>query len=261
MSAGGTPDLCFRAVRPHPAPAVRLVCFPHAGGTANFFRPWAVLVPDGVEVLAAKYPARETRFLDEPAQTMAELVDELAAASAGLFDTTVAFFGHSMGASVAYELSIRLRERHGVGPDALFVSGRGGPGRERRPGLAEAGDDELVDAVLELGGTDATVLRDPALRDLVLPAIRADYRLLDRYTAHRPDERSTLDVPVTAYHGSDDTDIVDAVGAWSATTRSTFRARSFPGGHFYLVGAAGDLVRDLLQHLPIATATKRKGLS
>ncbi|MGI5521526.1 thioesterase II family protein [Micromonospora sp. CA-259024] len=234
------------------------MCLPHAGGTANFFRPWAALVPEGVEVLAAQYPARETRFLDTPAETMAELVDELADASVGLFDTTVALFGHSMGASVAYELSIRLRERDGTAPDALFVSGRGGPGRERRPGLTDAGDDELVEALLRMGGTDAEVLHDPDLRDVVLPAIRADYRLLDRYTPRRPDDRSMLDTPVTAYYGSDDTDLLpDDVHAWSAITRSMFRTRSFPGGHFYLADVADDLLGDLLQHLPM----KRKGLS
>lgn len=257
QNAGTSPTATsrwFRTIRPVPAPTLRLVCFPHAGGTANFFRPWKDLVPEGVELLAAQYPARESRFLDAPAETMDELVADLAVTSRELFDVPVAFFGHSMGASVAYELATRLREEHGRTVTALFVSGRGGPGKERRrPGLADAGDEELVADLSEMGGTQAEVFRDPALLELVLPAIRADYRLLERYDARIPDEDSRLDVPVVAYYGNGEKDLDhESVMAWSAITRAGFDFRSFEGGHFYLVEEADSLVRDLLARLRTA---------
>ncbi|MFB7287311.1 thioesterase II family protein [Actinacidiphila glaucinigra] len=243
----------FRTIRSAPAPRLRLVCFPHAGGNAGFFRTWKDLVPEGVELLAAQYPARESRFLDAPAETMDELVADLADASRDLFDVPVAFFGHSMGASVAYELATRLREEHGRTPTALFVSGRGGPGKERRPGLADAGEEELIAELSEMGGTQAEVFLDVELRELVLPAIRADYRLLERYDARIPDADSLLDVPVVAYYGDGEADLDhESVMAWSAITRSGFHHRSFEGGHFYLVDEADSLVKDLLSRLPIS---------
>lgn len=244
----------FRTIRSDPAPRLRLVCFPHAGGNASFFRTWKDLVPEGVELLAAQYPARESRFLDAPAETMDELVADLSQASRDLFDVPVAFFGHSMGASVAYELATRLWEEHGRTLTGLFVSGRGGPGRERRPALADAPEGELVAELIELGGTQAEVFRDAALRELVLPAIRADYRLLERYDARIPDEDSRLDVPVVAYYGNGEEDLEhDSVAAWSAITRSGFHVRSFEGGHFYLVEEAGSLVMDLFSRLRMAS--------
>ncbi|MFD9007405.1 thioesterase II family protein [Streptomyces sp. NPDC059582] len=236
----------FRTIKASSAPDLRLVCFPHAGGTANFFRTWAHLIPDGVELMAVQYPAREARFLDAPAETMEELVAELSAASVDLFDVPIIFFGHSMGASIAYELAVHLRAEQGRALDGLFVSGREGPGGKKKPGLAEVSDRELIAALTDMGGTETEVLLDPSLRELVLPAIRADYRLLERYEAHAPRNDFVLDVPIVAYYGIDDADLDrDAVMAWSAATQSDFHARAFEGGHFYLIDEVHNLLADL----------------
>lgn len=235
----------FRTLKQCPIPRVRIICFPHAGGAASFFRPWAALTPDGVELIAIRYPGREDRLLEPPAQTMEQLAAPIAEACAPfLGGTPLAFFGHSMGASVAYEVALRLREQREAALSGLFVSARPGPGRDNRRSFANATDDELIADVLQRGGTDAQAFANPELRELILPPVRADYRLLDGYQAstdHKP-----LDTPLTAYYGHEEADLDhDAVAAWSSVTASTFTMKSFDGGHFYLV----DHRQELLAHL------------
>ncbi|MCX5205448.1 alpha/beta fold hydrolase [Streptomyces sp. NBC_00237] len=239
----------FRLIRGGGAPRLRLVCFPHAGGAANFFRSWAPLVPDDVELLAVRYPGREDRIFDPPVERMEELADSLADACASLASSPLAFFGHSMGASVAFEVAVRLAAAPGaVGPRALFVSGRAGPGKNRSRGLADATDEKLVEELAAMSGSTAKALANKELRELLLPQIRADYRLIERYTAAVPSP--PLDIPVCAYYGDRD-DRVDEDGAkaWSEVTRSAFVTRSFPGGHFYLEEHMAPLVADLFTHL------------
>ncbi len=240
----------LREMRGVPRPDLRLVCLPHAGGAASFFHPWAQSVPEGVELLAVRYPGREDRFLDPPARTMAELAEPIARECARLADSGVplALFGHSMGASVAHEVALRLRSDHGVALAGLFLSGRRGPGHEQPTGLADADDEELISAVGRLGGTDPRIFADPGLRALVLPLIRADYRLLE---SHRtPTGGPPLDVPVVAYYGTRDERVdPESVAAWSSATRSSFRARPFEGGHFYLVDRLRPLLADLFATL------------
>lgn len=237
----------FRTARPDPDPRFRLVCFPHAGGTASFFRSWVPLMPAGVELVAVRYPGREDRLLEPCAETMRDLVAPLTTACHGLLGRPVVFFGHSMGASVAYEVALRLRAQGLAAPAALLVSGHSGPGLRKARGLARLDDADLIDDVRMIGGTDDQILDDPELRELILPAIRADYRLVEQYTA---EPAEPLDVPVIAYYGTDDPDVdAETAGAWSKVTNSRFAIRSFDGDHFYLADHTAALVEDLFARL------------
>ncbi|MFE7271041.1 thioesterase II family protein [Streptomyces sp. NPDC057623] len=240
-------DTWLRTVKRSIDPRVRLVCFPHVGGAASFFAPWEKLTPADVELIGVRYPGREDRLLDPFAETVRELAEPIARACSGLLDKPLALFGHSMGASVAHETARCLEREYGASVAALFVSGRPGPGRQETGGrYAEAGDDELVELIGLLGGTEAAALAHPELRELVLPAIRADYRLLARYRA----PLTELAAPVVVYCGDADPDLdQDAVEAWSAVAGSTFDVRRFGGGHFYLTDQAPALLDDLFARL------------
>lgn len=238
-------DRWFRALNRSARPRLRLVCFPHAGGTAGLYRPWAPLIPPDVDAFAVRYPGREDRLKDPPATTMAELAGPIAAAVPELPGAPTVLFGHSMGGAVAYETALRLT-RLGVPVVALFVSGRSAPGHEKIRYLAEAGEAELIQEIGLLGGTDTRAFDDPELRALVLRPIRADYRLLEAYTA----TPGALDVPIRAYYGLDDPDVDgDSVAPWSARTRSSFTVRAFPGGHFFIKDVTAELVGDVLATL------------
>jgi surfactin synthase thioesterase subunit len=225
----------FRRFGPAPAGGgVALVCFPHAGGSATAYLGLSRALADSrrLDVLAVQYPGRQDRRHEEPADDIGRLADRIAEEFGPGTDRRYCFFGHSMGAVVAYETTRRLLERGLPAPEQLIVSGRGAPAPHPSPHDRLHGDAEVLAAVRGLGGTGPAVLDDPELRDMVLPALRADYRALATYSATGTEP---LPVAVTALVG--DADPVVTVGeaaAWEAHTSRGFALKVFPGGHFYL---------------------------
>ncbi|MFF9347259.1 thioesterase II family protein [Streptomyces sp. NPDC014734] len=246
-SALRTPWL--RTFQPVASPRARIVCFPHAGGTASFFRTWHPAMPEGWEVSAVRYPGREERIIDPLIGDMTELAEQIADALAPHLGTPTAFFGHSMGASVAHEVAALLAARDATKtPVALFVSGRGAPHRLKRVANGDLTDEQLLATVHGLGGPGAELLRDPELQELVLPPIRSDYELLDAYAAGP--KAPAVSIPITAYYGeSDPGPSAEDVRAWSELTTAPFEARSFTGGHFFLVDHEVEVIGDFRRRL------------
>lgn len=248
MSTARTAARWLHTLCPRPSAQVRFLCFPHAGGNAAFFRSWSERLPDQVEVSAVQYPGRMDR-LDEPVIQDAAVLADLVCQAVLATDQhrPVAAFGHSMGATVAHEVLLRVqRER----PDAvrhLMVSGRPGPSRIRRTTWHLASDTALWEQVARLGGTPDEAVTSPELRGMLLPALRGDYRLAE---THRPATGAGLSCPVTAFNGDQDTE-VDQVGAraWAETTTGPFRSYIFPGGHFYLRDQETDVLAQVARLL------------
>lgn len=238
----------IRRYRHVPSPRLRLVCFAHAGGSAAAFRAWPGLLPHDVELLAVQYPGRQDRFGKPCVDSMEPMADAVVASLIPFLDRPVAFFGHSLGAAVAYEVALRVERAHGTAPTHLFVSGRSAPSRPRPSReLHRLDDDGLLAELSALGGMDREVLADRDLRPLVLPALRADVRIAETY---RAEAGSRTGAPVTAYHGDTDPSVVPAdVHAWSEHTTADFTARPFEGGHFYLKDRTPELVADVAARL------------
>ncbi|MGW0389358.1 thioesterase II family protein [Streptomyces sp. NPDC003042] len=211
----------------------RVVCFPHAGGSPYFFRSWAKGLGD-CEVHAVCYPGRAERFSEECAAELVPMAREIAAELlASADERPVAFFGHSMGAIVAYEV-VRALEEAGSGVAHLFASGAKAPHlMAGDPAAAAAWDRESIGRTLvELGGTDPELLNNAGFVELVMPYIGADFRMLAAYEG-RP--RSPLGCPVTAIVGDADPRVTAAQsGAWRQSTRGPVEALTVPGEHFYL---------------------------
>ncbi|GAA3219183.1 thioesterase II family protein [Actinocorallia longicatena] len=244
----GESALWLRPYTAAPRARLRLVCFPHAGGAASAFRTWPRHLPGDVELLAACLPGRESRLGERPIDRMDVLVDRLAGAVRPLLDRPVVFFGHSMGASVAHELVLRLDDSPMAPIAGLFVSSRVPPHRLRplEPGRL-ADDEALMAEVRRLGHDNMALYEDPEIRDLILPAIAADYRVVASYP---PGPRAAVSVPVTAYGGDRDPEVgVEDVRAWSAATSGAFEHRVFEGGHFYLRAGEKALVEDIAGRL------------
>ncbi|MGX1914759.1 thioesterase II family protein [Streptomyces phaeochromogenes] len=224
---------------------LRLVCFPHAGGSASWFHPMSAALAPDVEVLAVQYPGRQERRLEPSFVDIAEAADRITKELTPWRGGPLAFFGHSMGATIAYEVTLRL-ERTGLRPVVLFASGRRAPSRVRNEHIHELPDSGLVAELKALSGTDSALLDDPDVLSFVLPTLRSDYRAAETYR-HREGDR--LSCPVFALTGDRDPRAnVEDVGAWREHTAGAFEMQVFPGGHFYLNESreAVDLVRDHL---------------
>ncbi|MFG3207860.1 thioesterase II family protein [Streptomyces sp. NPDC048192] len=220
-----------RRFQPAPDAPHRLVCFPHAGGSASYYVPFTRALAPGVDVLAIQYPGRQDRRGEPCVDSVHGLADALVEELRGWFDRPVSFFGHSMGASVAYEVARRF-ERRGQVLHGLFVSGRRGPStvRDERAHLLD--DEGLIEEITRLSGTEAQVLGDPDIMRMVLPSLRADYRAAETYR-HTPGP--PLSCPLTVLTGDDDPGVTpDEARAWAEHSAGPFELKVFTGGHFYL---------------------------
>ncbi|MEU6556635.1 alpha/beta fold hydrolase [Streptomyces sp. NPDC046915] len=236
----------IRRFNPAPDAAHRLVCFPHAGGSASFYFPVSRALSPAVDVLAIQYPGRQDRRHEPCVDSIHGLADALAEELDGWFDRPVTFFGHSMGASLAYEVARRFEER-GTVLHGLFASGRRAPSTVREERVHLLDDDGLIEDISRLSGTDTQVLGDPEILRMILPSIRADYRAAETY---RYTPGPLLTCPLTALTGDDDPQVtLDEAGAWAEHTSGPFDLKVYPGGHFYLNSQAPAVLSALKSHL------------
>ncbi|WP_131742868.1 thioesterase II family protein [Actinomadura roseirufa] len=241
------PALWVRCFHRAPESAVRLVCFPHAGGSASFFFPVSARLSPAVEVHAVQYPGRQDRRAEPNIGDIAELADAILPAVRPLAGGPLAFFGHSMGAVLAYEVARRL-EREGADPLArLYVSGRRAPSRHREESVHTMADAAVVAELRRLSGTDSSLLGDPETIEMILPAIKSDYRAIETYR-HVPGP--PLSCPVVVLVGDADPKVtMDEAKAWSEHATGPFDLRVFPGGHFYLVERSAEVIELLADDL------------
>lgn len=220
-------DSRFRTYVPQRSPELRLVCFPHAGGAASFYRSWVELLPDHVELAIAMYPGRENRLPDPHPDALEGLAADLAARVPQ--DVPLVLFGHSMGAAVAFEVARRLARP----PERLIVSGQPAPHRQRHSDMHLRTDDALLAELRAVGSATAGLLDHPEVRKLMLPVIRADYRLIERY---RPGPLAPLPIPITALIGRAAPEVdEDEARAWERCTAAGFELHTVDGGHFHFV--------------------------
>lgn len=236
---------CFHPVASAPA---RLVCFPHAGGSASSFHGLSAELADTVEVLVVQYPGRHDRLGDPVPTDLLELADHLVNPVLDYVDRPVGFFGHSMGATVAFEVARRLaavdRDIH-----VLFASSRSAPSCPK-PRTAPIEDGEILSELVLLNGIAADAINNDELLRLIMPALRADYRAVASYR-YRPGP--PLRCQVVVLLGRDDPLVtLDDVAGWSLHTSADTDLRVFDGGHFYLDGqrsAVASLVRQRLTQI------------
>ncbi len=218
----------------------RLYCFAYAGGNANAFRTWPALLDKRVELVAIQYPGRATRFKETLIDSMAFMLEALEnALSESLKEKPYAFFGHSMGAGIAYELSRRLytkSETQKVNlPVRLLVSGRRGPSTpieaDRKP-IHDLPKDAFLERLKNLNGTPEELLQHEDLMNLMEPILRNDFKLVETWSYQAG---KTLPIPLSIYGGEKDEHInLETLEAWKKESNMESNLVMFPGDHFYL---------------------------
>ncbi|MDT3395180.1 alpha/beta fold hydrolase [Streptomyces sp. B1866] len=244
ITASAGPDV---ATGGNSEPPVRVYCFPHAGGNPRSFLSWQQDIGAGAQIVAVCPPSRAHRFREPAVASVAELADRAAEAIAGA-EGPFLLFGHSFGALVAFEAARRLRGVPGL--RRLVASGCSAPSllpTRRVVETARLEGKAFTEAVGFFGGLPPEVVADEALADLLLPNLRADFRLVAgyEYVANAP-----LTVPVTLVNGVDDPHVKEAgLEPWTRDCAGGLDQCWFEGGHFYfeddpgtVTGLLGSLV-------------------
>ncbi|MEU8544250.1 alpha/beta fold hydrolase [Streptomyces sp. NPDC048717] len=229
-------DRWIRRFPPYRTAEHTLVCFPHAGGAASYYHALSTALDPDIELLVIQYPGRENRLFEEPVRSLEAMADAAARALTAHGVERPVFFGHSMGAIVAFETARRL-SRTASRPAALVASACAAPSHhearaERLDGAGEEADTAVLARIMGLGGTRPDVAEHEELIRLCLPALRADFAALERY---RVAPEATAPCPITVFAADDDPSLPPAdAGRWGLhSAAGPVGVHVFEGDHFY----------------------------
>jgi medium-chain acyl-[acyl-carrier-protein] hydrolase len=229
---------------------LRLCLFPCAGGSPSSYQGWSADLPLDVEPFAIQLPGRSERFREAPIETLPPVIKAICDGLKPLAGLPFAFFGHSLGALIAFEVCRELRRRNMPLPVHLFVAGRAAPQLPaRKPLIHQLPDASFLDELNLLGGIPPEALADDELMELLIPTLRADIILHETYVfAAEP----PLACPITAFGGMSDQDVTsDDLHAWRAQTAAEFTYGEFKGGHFFVQTARQNLIEIILKRLDV----------
>jgi medium-chain acyl-[acyl-carrier-protein] hydrolase len=232
-----------------PPPPLRLICFTHAGGSATNFHPWVKALAPDIDVWAIELPGRGSRFgeplLDNLQQASHLIADALS--NDDLLDGPYAFFGHSMGGLIAYEVAQRLG--HASNLKHFFASGCQAPQikTDQHP-MSNFTDVQFLDTVIKrYDGIPQELLEEPKLLKILLPILRADIRMVETYEHKKGIE---LNCPITVMSGNEDLRATpQLLSGWEQHTQHPFEIIEFDGGHFFLQSQVCTVLNQLRQTL------------
>jgi medium-chain acyl-[acyl-carrier-protein] hydrolase len=216
-----------------PKAQLRLFCFPYAGAGALIFHKWSDALPREVEVCPIQLPGRGARLTEPPFTKLSCLIEALVRALDPLLDKPFAFFGHSLGALIGFELAREIRRQYGVHPVRLFASAGSAPQiPHRTPPIHTLPDNEFLAELRRLNGTPRELLDHEELMEVMLPILRADFALYETYLYST---EPLLNCPISAFGGLLDRRVNESdLEAWRSQTSASFSLRMFPGDHFFL---------------------------
>jgi len=239
---------------PNPRAALRLLCFPYAGGGASVFRTWPTALPADIELLAVELPGRETRFRERPFHRLAPLIAALTDAVTPHLQAPFAIYGHSLGALIGFSFAQELRRRSLAGPMHLFVSGRRAPQLPERSPMHQLPEPQFLDQLRRLGGIPDALFQQSDIMEVFSPILRADITVAETGPM---EPEPPLACPITALGGlTDEKARVEELDAWQAQTSAAFDREIFPGGHFFLQSARTAFLASLSRRLAHLTAAR-----
>jgi medium-chain acyl-[acyl-carrier-protein] hydrolase len=238
----------FVVFRPRPAATFRLFCFPHAGGAPVTFFPWATQCSEEIEIVCLQYPGRAHRLREQSPTSVRQLVDGILWEIGDLSEKPFAFYGHSLGGVVAFELTRALRHLGRPGPRHLYIGAARPPQMvSSRPPIHMLPDGDFVAAV-NYGGIPAAIAADSGAMEMFLPGLRGDFIAYETYQ-FRPSD--PLAIPITIFGGAQDTAVLpECLEGWGQHTEAAFDIKLLPGGHFFPPASTQALIRVLESQIP-----------
>jgi medium-chain acyl-[acyl-carrier-protein] hydrolase len=234
--------------RSNPNAKLRLFCFPYAGGAASTFSSWSKSLTSDVDICPIELPGHGYRLAERPFNRLKPLIKELAQTLLPYLDRPFAFFGHSMGGLVSFELAHKLSTDYNLSPIHLFVSGRRAPQiPESEPPIHHLPEPEFLNELRRLNGTPEAVLKNAELMELFQPILRADFAAIETYV-YTPKPR--LNCPITVLGGLQDFEVsCENLEAWREQTNANFSIQIFQGDHFFIHSNRSTLLQFLNQEL------------
>ncbi len=230
----------FQVSKPVKNPLMRLFCFPYAGGSAYIYQDWFKYLPVEIEVIGVQYPGRGMRFTETPITNITEMLSELEIAISPYLDKPFAFFGHSNGGLISFELG-RLLQSRGIDTQKYqFISAKRAihlPHRGKK--LHALPQDDFIKELVHLGGTPEEMLKNPEIMALFIPVLKADFAISETFN-YSGTQR--LNCNASLLYGEDDKDIPEAdILKWHELINGTVQSKKFDGHHFF-INSQKDLV-------------------
>jgi medium-chain acyl-[acyl-carrier-protein] hydrolase len=227
---------------------LRLFCFPCAGGAASAFSLWSANLPSDVEICPIELPGHGCQPSEHPYNRLEPLIKKLACALLPYLDKPFAFFGHSMGGLVSFELAHLLRENYNLSPVHLFISGRRAPQiRASKPLIHHLPKPKFLNELGRLNGIPRAVLENAELMELFLPILRADFTAIETYIYT---SKPLLNCPITVLGGLQDLRVsYEELEAWRKQTNANFSMQMFQGDHFFVNSNRSILLQFLSREL------------
>ena len=191
-------------VRPRPVhnAKIKLLCFPYAGSGIPVYVPWKNKLPDNVELNIIQLPGRGTHFSQSPIDNMNALIESLLPALSDLLEQNYVIYGHSLGSRIGFELVRQAMIKGFPAPRHFFASGSASPDTKFVDNkMYELADDAFIQMLKDINGTPREILDNRQFIGLLLPAIRADFKLSENYVCHN---KFTIPTDVTILSGSDE---------------------------------------------------------
>jgi len=240
-------NIWYKKFRDTPNCKVRMVCFPHAGGSAQDFRKWIEYLPADIELLVAQMPGRAERIQEKLCSNFDELVNNFLQALTLLLDKPYFLLGHSLGGSLAFEIAKGIRRIGYRMPNRLIVISRGGPSIPEPNPKYDLPDEKFVDYLKSQSGTNERILGDRETLNFFLPIIRNDVKLADTYSDYYKKE-TPISCPINVFWGSNEANLDQRmIKEWKNETSSQFTEDQFEGSHFFLHEQPERVIKRILE--------------
>ena len=211
-------------------PKLRLFCFPYAGGNSSIYNCWDKSIDNNIELIAVELTGRSNRMFEEPIHDMDKLVEVLYENIKCYLNKPFAFFGHSMGGLISYALSKKIEENTSFKLDFLIISATLPPFYYLKGKIHKYSDEDLIKVLKNQNNTPQEALDSKELMELMIPTIRADYKLIETYNT---ENISTLKSKVILFNSEEDID-KQVMIQWQSYFVNSYDYKVFKGNHFFL---------------------------